>query len=80
MLLSEEHTFLALQVRLLLDGGSASLNTADDFGVRPLHKAVAFRRVAVLRELLREPCVWTRPVLPPRYDRAACGWRSRGRS
>jgi hypothetical protein len=62
---------------MLLDGGSAALNTADGFGVRPhgvsrctcvfltpplpplqvrpLHKAVAFRRVAVLRELLREP-------------------------
>ena len=36
-------------VRMLLDAGSAALNTPDHFGVRPLHKTVAFHRVAVLR-------------------------------
>jgi ankyrin repeat protein len=39
---------------MLLDAGSAALNTPDHFGVRPLHKTVAFHRVAVLQELLRE--------------------------
>eukprot|EP01048_Picozoa_sp_COSAG05_P009576 COSAG05_NODE_796_length_7262_cov_8.601284_1_plen_356_part_00 len=41
-------------VRLLLDAGSTAVNRSDDFGVRPLHKTVAFRHVDVLHELLRE--------------------------